>query len=372
MNVRPRYVVMLFIDLVKLIIYLVKFFIRHPNLGGLLGLGVALLCGLGGVLVGSDLVNMPGQPEIISLAEAGAKDEGRRLWVVLNDGRWDCNSLAHYKDGQWDETAIAVTDDSRKTVVVAYYSGVKSCADLTQNLPTGRLWPLGPATLAVWNERLDLMQYNADHYFLLCGYCDPSNSVLSFQITCGASLLGLMAYPVLLFLNRLRNRSVAKSPPAGEISLRPVGIIPSQPGIVASSRSPDDKQPAKVDNLAAIASSLKRIQTEGGYWNIVTFTDPVRGYYVQFAGKIGADKVLAEAVSNVVLEPRLRLNEKQIAQMTAMGWEPPEAGERNFCREFRASTNSDRQGIAFAVRRVFVEVYGVDFKRPLDVDCVLE
>jgi len=127
------------------------------------------------------------------------------------------------------------------------------------------------------------------------------------------------------------------------------------------------------DNLATIATPLRRIQEEGGDGNFVIFVaDEEKNYYIQFVAARGAMRLYAEAASNDFVSQGFVLGADQIALLQSIGWEPPTYSSPNFHRVWEAADDNDRLLIANEVMRAFVEVYGLSPNQSLDVKLALE
>jgi hypothetical protein len=128
-----------------------------------------------------------------------------------------------------------------------------------------------------------------------------------------------------------------------------------------------------VSAIESIAACLRRIQTEGGSGNFVTFTAKTRsGYYIQFAGENGSRRLFGEAVSNNCLAPEFALDRTRVLRLENMGWKPPLPDEFNFSHEWQAASDDDRMQIARFVRRTFIESYGLTPYQEMDINLVLE
>ena len=127
------------------------------------------------------------------------------------------------------------------------------------------------------------------------------------------------------------------------------------------------------DHLTTIYEALRQLHSEGGHGNFVIFTaEHIESYYVQVTGSKDDTRLYAEAVSNDFLRPEFALTEQQIAQMQRLGWQLPERGEGNFCREWYTHLEADRLNVARFLLQTLTEVYGVPEDEPFDVNLVLE
>jgi hypothetical protein len=127
-------------------------------------------------------------------------------------------------------------------------------------------------------------------------------------------------------------------------------------------------------NVDKIRGGLYRITMQGGECNFMCVVgDKERNYYVQCTGEHGNPCLLAEAVSNAFLEPENALNEAQMSQLKAIGWEEnPYQDEGNFQLHWEAESDEQRHVLAELVVQTLIDVYGVSPEYELDIEVCLD
>lgn len=127
------------------------------------------------------------------------------------------------------------------------------------------------------------------------------------------------------------------------------------------------------DNVARIAESLRRITREGGDGNFVIFlVDEAKNYYVQFGASRGDTELRGEAVSNEYLEPEFALSERQIRQLSSLGWQYDPHESPNFYRDWEVKNDDDRLAVAQDVMRMLTQVYGLSPDQEFTIEINLE
>ena len=137
-----------------------------------------------------DVLQTAGGPQSMTLERAAEVATDESLYVSLEDGTWDCDTLVHIRRRSATgsagtkttaSTEIFLTDGrtSPKVVIFATLSGKLLCSDFDGLLPTGYL------TLMSSNEQQDLTNnarlarfFSSDSVLALCGYCGTENSMI--------------------------------------------------------------------------------------------------------------------------------------------------------------------------------------------------
>jgi len=117
------------------------------------------------------------------------------------------------------------------------------------------------------------------------------------------------------------------------------------------------------DNVEYIAGRLEAIHRAPDKRHVVFEVDRVRGYYVQFLSPAGATHLYGELVSNRNLPTKSALDDEQVSQLLARGWE---LGAGNFKRYWEIASNDAFKAIAEEVLSALEETYGVDTESPLE------
>jgi hypothetical protein len=127
-------------------------------------------------------------------------------------------------------------------------------------------------------------------------------------------------------------------------------------------------------NVLYVLDALRRIKREGDGTNsyAVFVCDKAKNYYVQALGQRGKRLVFTETVSNEFVNPGHELNSAQMAQLTTLGWNPPEGGRRpNYYRWWSAADDADLQSIARTLMITCTRVYGFRLDSTLEIEIEL-
>ena len=153
--------------------------------------GVILFCGLYllAFLV-PDVLNTASGPASMSLEAAAEVANDESLYVSLEDGTWDCDTIKHIRRrsatgnaGTMTTAATEIflrdTQTAPDVLVFATMSGEMTCGDFDGLTATGYL------TLMSEDQQQDLANevrlakfINADTILALCGYCGTENSMI--------------------------------------------------------------------------------------------------------------------------------------------------------------------------------------------------
>lgn len=179
------------------------FLVRYPRVAGLVGLVVACMFAVLGVLSWLSLQAFGDQPTPISLAVSGGMISEERQWVVVEDAHWDCSSMAPFGFGSDSRVEAMFTDEAGTVVVVAVLSPEVPCAELTASPPTGEIYRMSEHRYARLKDKGRLDNYsNATTYLEMCAYCGPGNSRIGVALGLIFVPLGLAMYPLALFSKR--------------------------------------------------------------------------------------------------------------------------------------------------------------------------
>jgi hypothetical protein len=187
---------------------LLALMVRFPRLAGLFGLVVAGMFGFLGVSSWLSLKEFGDQPRQISLRTSGHEISEKREWVVVEDAKWDCSSMAPFGSGTDKRAEAIFTDESGKVLVVALLPDQVSCTELTASSPTGEIYRMSERHYEhlAGEGRLDKYT-SATTYLDMCTFCGPANSRIGVVLGLIFVPLGLALYPLSLYLRRqaLRN-----------------------------------------------------------------------------------------------------------------------------------------------------------------------
>lgn len=182
-----------------------NFLTRFPLLGGVIGLVSAAMFGYLGVTSWQELQTMPEEPLRLSLAEAvAAVHSGQEPWVKIERLTWDCDNFV--KEG--DQFAVIFTDEERSLLGLATISTSRAlnltCSGLGSANVTGVLRLMGDGVYERLDDRgFDLSSYGgATAQVNLCTTCGPSNSRFGVILAAIMVPIGLLMYPLLLYLKR--------------------------------------------------------------------------------------------------------------------------------------------------------------------------
>jgi hypothetical protein len=182
--------------------------VRFPILAGAIGLVVAGMFGMLGVLSWQSLQEYGDQPRHISLSTSGQEITEQNEWVVIEDAKWDCSSMAPFGSGTDKRAEAMFTDESGKVLVVALLPEKVSCAELTASPPTGEIHRMSEYHHKHLTSEARLDKYtNATTYLDMCTYCGPTNSRLGVILGLIFVPLGLALYPLSLYLRRVASQA---------------------------------------------------------------------------------------------------------------------------------------------------------------------
>jgi hypothetical protein len=185
---------------------LVSLLVRHPRLGGVFGLVMALFFGYLGISSWQAMQTMPQEPQQLTLAEAvsSVQSTSEDLWVSIDDGLWDCGNIVH----EGDRTSVIFTDQAQSVLGLAVFSGSRdlTCDDLRSLAATGVLRILGDGEYQRLAARgFDLSGYgSANTRVGLCTFCGRGNSQGLVIMSAILLVSGLALYPICLYEHRRR------------------------------------------------------------------------------------------------------------------------------------------------------------------------
>jgi|GEM_PF-3828841 len=136
-----------------------------------------------------DYRQTPAQPSSMILASAAETIGDDRLYVTIEDGRWQCSSISYthrYHNGNRtvDGTRAIMRNEAGNVAVVARFSEELTCADLQAAPLTGVLTRMDAA------ERERYATISGDILLEMCAYCGPANALTGILVSGVFALLG--------------------------------------------------------------------------------------------------------------------------------------------------------------------------------------
>jgi len=158
----------------------------------------------------NELRQIPVHPDQISIENITTElSTKRHLWVSIPDGKWDCNNMAF--DGR--NTFAVLLSKSETVIVVASFDENKTCQELHELQPSGKLSKFVRREFAYTSNHINLSKYGPTAAMLsLCAYCGRQNSEMGVAMGIFFSVFGLF-YDKLAMWNPSHNRNTAALPP---------------------------------------------------------------------------------------------------------------------------------------------------------------
>jgi hypothetical protein len=157
-----------------------------------------------------DVLSTLSGPKNMSLDRAAEVASDESIYVSLEDGQWDCDTITHVRRRSpsssggtktTTETEIFLTDGKTTPTIVVFttLSGRWECDDLNESTSTGYLTVMSDDQQQELTNEVRLAKFfRADTALALCGYCGTENSLIGLifgvVITLGgigALILGL-------------------------------------------------------------------------------------------------------------------------------------------------------------------------------------
>lgn len=159
--------------------------------------------------------NLP-TPRDFVIDEVENINSRQRVYVTLQDGLWDCDSIMYISRSTRNmsanlftaifssifasvtaDTEVFYTDRDQNSIIFVELAGRKSCSDLQSLNPTGYLTVMNSQTHQLLTDNLRLAQYDdAVRFMRLCSTCLPNtansiNSMTSFVLPVIYTLIGI-------------------------------------------------------------------------------------------------------------------------------------------------------------------------------------
>ncbi len=180
--------------------------IEHPKLAGAIGLGVAILFGILGVLSVLDMASLPEQAEVLSLTEISSRlVQQDKVWATVNEPvGWDCSNISQHQVGSSKQTDIPFSNTAQTIVAVATFNKPLTCEEIQKQLPSGFFYKASARYLDNLKEQgLDFSRYPSEAVYLdLCTICSRGNSLGLVAVFGIAVPVGLALYPLALWNKR--------------------------------------------------------------------------------------------------------------------------------------------------------------------------
>jgi hypothetical protein len=135
-------------------------------------------------------------PLPMTVATAAGKAESKP-WVRLVDAQWQCQQyLAPLRD---NSTFILLSDLSEKYILIADYSGIVDCSEVSSSSPVGVISPIHEKTL---NKLVDAgLQIPQDldvrsRVFYMCMYCGRGNAEMGLWVALVFAVIAISHYPL--------------------------------------------------------------------------------------------------------------------------------------------------------------------------------
>lgn len=150
-----------------------------------------------------DVLQTASGPASMTLERAADVATDESLYVSLEDGRWDCETIKHVRRRSPSSSAgtmttasteIFLTDGKTTPDVVAFatLSGEMTCGDFDGLTPTGYLTQMSEDQQQdLTNDARLAKFFRADTVLALCGYCGTENSMIGLMFGIAITLAGL-------------------------------------------------------------------------------------------------------------------------------------------------------------------------------------
>lgn len=136
-----------------------------------------------------DVLRTVGGPTSMSLAQAAGAASNASTYARLEDGVWDCASIAYVRGPsssnrlreitRFTEAFLTDGGQPQKVVVLATMSGEMNCAQLNAIEPTGYLNRMDDSQYQELANEVRLVGYAPTAQYLeFCGYCGQDNSLI--------------------------------------------------------------------------------------------------------------------------------------------------------------------------------------------------
>lgn len=189
---------------------LIGLVIEHPKIALAIGVPIAVMFGALAVLSAVDLAQLPDQPEVLPLAEVGARAGATEdVWATVSDAVvWDCDSVREWGDQSSPRTDGALTSEDGSVLVVATFMDEVSCEEMKSGAPSGVFGTMSENRIAALvRNGFDFGRYpKASVRLDLCTSCGRGNSVGLVVLGGVLAVLALALYPLCLVARRQLDR----------------------------------------------------------------------------------------------------------------------------------------------------------------------
>jgi len=150
-----------------------------------------------------DVLRTASGPASMTIERAAEVATDDSLYVSIEDGRWDCDTITHVRrrsaTGTTGTMTTALTEifltDGKTTpniVVFADFSGKLTCGDFDGLMPTGYLTQMSDEQQQdLTNEARLAKFFRAETVLALCGYCGTENSMIGLMFGIVITLGGI-------------------------------------------------------------------------------------------------------------------------------------------------------------------------------------
>lgn len=150
-----------------------------------------------------DVLRTASGPQSMTLQQAAEVATDQSLYVSLEDGLWDCQTIKHITrrspntstgSRTTTDTEIFISDDRTRpnVAIFARMSGRMTCGDFDGLIATGYLTQMGDDERQTLTNQARLAKFfNADSVLSLCGYCGTENSLIGLIFGIVITLAGI-------------------------------------------------------------------------------------------------------------------------------------------------------------------------------------
>lgn len=195
------------------------FLIEHPRFTAVVSLIAAMACGLWSVSLAIETASQPNEPARLSISDAANKaykKPGTQIWVLIDGGEWDCDTIQHSTLGDQDVTDVFLTDRTHSIVIIADFLKNYTCDEIKQQPASGYLYTMNDLRFShvQVDYKTQLARYGlAARPLELCTYCDRGNSSLGVIVTGALTLTCLALIPVTQYAYRQRHPPLKSKDP---------------------------------------------------------------------------------------------------------------------------------------------------------------
>jgi hypothetical protein len=141
--------------------------------------------------------------ETMTLAHAAEVATDESIYVRIEDGIWDCDTITYVRGRSSTNslktttrsTEIFLADDKSEIVVLASMSGEMTCGDFDGRIPVGYLTQMSSAEQQTLTNEARLARFfDANSFLALCGYCGTENSMIGaiFGVVIAVAGIGII------------------------------------------------------------------------------------------------------------------------------------------------------------------------------------